>query len=902
MAQLAATCETCFTSSLTKSEKISDQCVKYEMKVSFTGKCKHDLSHFTVEVPSCATITNLSNSENWKQVIGTDPTTGITGFKIDDINGFGSGSLKSFTVSFTLCSTSATCTTQKCWEPVVAYKAGNCFESEKIKPICPSLKAHLEKKDATCFGSSTGSLTAIIDDGTAPFSYQWSNGSTSTALTNIGKGDYSVTIKDGTGTSVTLNGAITEPDQIIISGNTTNAQCGGKNTGMIDISVTGGKAPLSFIWSTGAVTEDLANLKAGTYSVAVTDSSGCQAKASFIISNETTLLVTSTMVQPACGNGNGSITLSVSGGTEPYTYLWNNGATTSSLTDIIAGSYKVTVTDASVCSVEYSVFLRENNTLKGTYTITPTSCLDDSSGSINLTITGGTQPYSYYWSNGETSEDLSNLAAGNYTVTVTDSAGCKITLRISIFKKTFLVSSQVEQPKCYGDTGSISLFPSGGIEPYQYTWASGQTTSSLTNLSAGTYTVTVTDSTGCSRVMVYTIVSPPELKATIASTTLSCTSFALDLSVSGGTAPYTYSWSTGATSQDISSAGSGSYSVTITDARGCSTTQSITTSDPAWACSINPSPSPVCGSSGNTLSTSITGATYLWTISSTDGSWSIQSGGDTNSISYTAGTISTSGTFSLSITKDGCTQVCTYTISGCTDAGSGSGNGSGDGGSGGTGGDNSEDCNDCFSSTIQQIGEEESCVAYKVTVSTDGNCRHELSHFVIAIPCGEITSYSSTSSWPLVLGKDPTTGLTGLKVDNVNGFGKEEDSFELTFTVCYPASCGDGWKTWNPVVAYKAGLCVGYDTLTMSSTAEASAEVYPNPFTTTVNFLVNTSVEEEVTISIYDQYGCKVLEKSASDGDHVLTMDTPTLKTGIYYYVLRSGSLIRRGKLLKTTD
>jgi len=130
---------------------------------------------------------------------------------------------------------------------------------------------------------------------------------------------------------------------------------------------------------------------------------------------------------------------------------------------------------------------------------------------------------------------------------------------------------------------------------------------------------------------------------------------------------------------------------------------------------------------------------------------------------YTAGNQNTSATFTLAITKNGCSQTCSYTASTCTS----------------TGGNNNESCNDCFKSSISKISGNESCVSYEVNITTDGNCKYDLSHFVIAIPCGELSDYSDSGHWPLVVGKDPTTGLVGLKVDNVSDFGKAIGSFVL---------------------------------------------------------------------------------------------------------------------------
>src|SRR6185295_6111983 len=168
-AQLAVQCETCFTSSITKAVKSGDHCTDYTIEVSYIGRCEHALSHFTVSVPTCSTVTHLSNSEGWAQVMGTDPTTGVTGFKIDNTSNFcESYPKKKFTVTFTLCNGSS-CNETKCCKPTVAYKAGNCFELDTLSAPCVNLAAHLEKTDASCFNAQDGQLTVVVDDGQSPF-------------------------------------------------------------------------------------------------------------------------------------------------------------------------------------------------------------------------------------------------------------------------------------------------------------------------------------------------------------------------------------------------------------------------------------------------------------------------------------------------------------------------------------------------------------------------------------------------------------------------------------------------------------------------------------------------------------------------------------------------------------
>ncbi len=465
-------------------------------------------------------------------------------------------------------------------------------------------------------------------------------------------------------------------------------------------------------------------------------------------------------------------------------------------------------------------------------------------------------------------------------------------MRISVFKKSFQISYQLTQPKCFGEaSGAISVTPTGGVSPYQFAWSNGGSTSTIDHLIPGTYSVTVTDSTGCSRLSVYNIVSPTELKASALVSPTSCTQYAIDLSVTGGTLPYQYLWSTGAVEQDIQGVTSGAYSVAITDAKGCAATQPVLIeSITPWSCVVQPpAVAPVCHSLNNLLTASVTNAnSYEWQATSSDGSWVIQDGALTDSLRFTAGNENTSATFTLTVTKNGCTQSCTYTASACTGTGGG--------------GSNDESCGDCFTSTIAQTSGDAGCATYTVNISTDGNCRYDLSHFVIAIPCGEISGYSDTAGCPLVVGKDPTTGLTGLKVDNVNNFGKERDSFTLTFTVCGSGDCVKLLENWNPVVAYKAGQCIAYDTLSLQH--GLSTYVYPNPFQGSVNFEVTSDRDDDVTIEICDPFGRKVTENIGTPvvkGEKkTITVQCDALKESLYVYRIRSRDKTTTGKLLKT--
>jgi hypothetical protein len=227
------------------------------------------------------------------------------------------------------------------------------------------------------------------------------------------------------------------------------------------------------------------------------------------------------------------------GGTAPYTYLWSNGATTEDLAGITAGTYTVTITDANGCTTTASVTITEPTaTLGATTTQTDVLCFGNSTGAIDLTINGGTAPYAYLWSNGATSEDLTNIAAGTYDVTITDGNGCTITSSVTITEPTATLAATTTQTDvlCFGNsTGAIDLTITGGTAPYAYLWSNGATSEDLAGITAGTYTVTITDANGCSTTASVTITEPTAtLGATTTQTDVLCfgnSTGAVDLSV-----------------------------------------------------------------------------------------------------------------------------------------------------------------------------------------------------------------------------------------------------------------------------------------------------------------------------------------------------------------------------------
>lgn len=442
--------------------------------------------------------------------------------------------------------------------------------------------------NVTCNGNHDGSIDLSVAGGTGPFTYSWSNGSTSQDLSGLGPGTYSVTVTDASACTATTMVTITEPAVLTASAVATNVDCNGNASGSIDLSVSGGTGPFTYSWSNGAATEDLTGLTPGTYSVTVTDANGCVVSTSATITQPTALTVSTTSVNILCnGFATGSIDLTVSGGTTAYSYLWSNGATTQDLNNLVAGTYSVTVTDANLCTATASVTITQPPALLLSTSQVDITCKGETDGSIDLSVSGGTGAYSYSWSSGETTQDLSALPAGTYTVTVTDANGCTANSTITITEPPTLMTATYTQTNVSCNGGSdavIDVTVADGTAPISYAWSNGATTEDLTNVPAGTYSVVITDALGCITIKDMVVTEPSLLTASATKVNVDCngnSSGSIDLSVAGGVAPYTYSWSNGASTQDLTNIGGGTYSVIVTDANGCTVNISSTVTEPA---------------------------------------------------------------------------------------------------------------------------------------------------------------------------------------------------------------------------------------------------------------------------------------------------------------------------------
>lgn len=439
------------------------------------------------------------------------------------------------------------------------------------------LDVSLTKEDNRCFGTAGGHLKVSAMEGILPLTYQWSHDSTlnQPELSNIVAGTYSVTVEDAAGCRVVSWLEISEPD-ILITELTTIAQPG-SNTVTITAVTSGGTAPYKYHWSNGSTDKIQEGQLHGDYSVTTTDAQGCE-HITWVSIDETdcSLEIDLRPTDVSCsGFADGSIEAKVNGGNEPYTFVWNhdpdiNGPVISGLS---AGAYALTVTGAGGCLAEQSAVINAPSILR----IDAGIHHPDPKGSISTMVTGGTAPYQWTWSNGETGPDLSFLDTGTYTLTVTDSRGCQQMESFQLMQIDCDLQAMVETQSvsCEGDEdGSAQISVISGKAPFNAIWEHDTSLHLLAaeGLSAGHYQVTVVDADGCQLELPFEITSPEELRIAFDAkdeTRPGAKDGIIAITPIGGTSPYFYYWNSG---HNVDSAGNlkpGTYIITLEDSHGC---------------------------------------------------------------------------------------------------------------------------------------------------------------------------------------------------------------------------------------------------------------------------------------------------------------------------------------------
>ncbi len=417
-------------------------------------------------------------------------------------------------------------------------------DNEQSREVAVTIPAKLTVSVASttniyCYEDSTGAVNVTPAGGATPYTYSWSNGTTTESLSGVAADTYSVTVTDANGCEATASATLIQPSlALAISDFTTSdVYCYGESSGKAKVNVTGGTSDYNYAWNgpndyTGS-TQEISKIAAGIYTVTVTDANGCTVTGEVTLTEPSSAVSISSLARSdilCYGETNGTATVTATGGTPYYSYIWSHGsATTSSISNLSKGTYYVTVTDANGCKAEGDVTIAEPEEIVISTTIVGVTCAGSSNGLVTTNVVGGTAPYTYLWSDGtneNSMSDLSNLDGGTYDLTVTDNNGCKATESITIDEPSVLSATLILQKEsCDGGDGKITVMATGGTQldlggatPYYlYTWYkenSGGIYDELTiyansieavNLSSGVYKVVIKDANQCTLELIDTL-------------------------------------------------------------------------------------------------------------------------------------------------------------------------------------------------------------------------------------------------------------------------------------------------------------------------------------------------------------------------------------------------------------
>lgn len=523
----------------------------------------------------------------------------------------------------------------------------------------------------TCFESNNGKVWSEVSGGVYPYSFVWSYDgaqiSTDSIVASLDKaGSYYVEVTDKLGCKGNSMYEITQPTEITASTDIYNVLCNGVADGKVAVTPHGGVEAYTYAWYNVAdmstiisTLSEATNLEPGAYRANVTDANGCSLQTEVLtVTQPETLTISYTKDDVAIyGEATGQIAVTPAGGTPAYTYLWTSGPSITDankhddvIVNLLAGDYFVEVTDANGCIASEHIVITEPTVLEVTETTKNVVCNGTATGSIVLSVSGGAGDYTFAWTSDKgyssTTKDILNLVADKYTVEVTDANGASVTRTFEITEPDALTAlldpaASVLSVKCFGDkSGAIKMLYSGGTTPYTAVWNGPDAPvvptdiSYIDNIGAGTYSLTLTDASGCVNNTFSTTITGPAAALNIEGvvTDTKCAEDkdgAIALTVTGGTTPYTYNW-TGdeglvpeAQDQTTLVAG-GVYRVEVTDANGCTESKVFTLAERTeMAISLTSQNEPCFGDSKGVIAAAVTGGTgaYVPEWVNSDGSW-----------------------------------------------------------------------------------------------------------------------------------------------------------------------------------------------------------------------------------------------------------------------------------------
>ncbi|MBI2967712.1 MAG: gliding motility-associated C-terminal domain-containing protein [Bacteroidetes bacterium] len=459
----------------------------------------------------------------------------------------------------------------------VTDNSGCIVNSSVNVPASPAVTVSVTP--ATC-ADSNGTATANPSGGTLPYTFLWNtlpSQNTQTA-TGLIAGNYSITVTDSSGCTASATATVTGGPTLTV---TANASTCGNSDGNATANPVGGLTPYTYLWSNSQSTQIITGLIAGSYFVTVTDGNGCTKTGTATVGSTGGPAVAVTFTNTTCNGGSdGTANASANGGTLPYTFTWSNSQTDSTATGLSAGAFTVTITDAGGCSATSSTTITQPPLISLTIIPVNASC-GGNNGSATATASGGVGSFSYLWSDSQTGSTATGLSAGTYTVTVTDASGCTDTTSATITGPPDLILTVTgTNAICGGTPGQAIATVTGGTPGYFYNWSNGSTLSALTDITGGTYSVTVTDSLNCSKnsSITITVSSTVTVDAGDDTTIFAGGQGTLSAEVTGATSPLTFIWQPGnidGQNITVQPATDEIYSVMVTDVNGCTGSDTV---------------------------------------------------------------------------------------------------------------------------------------------------------------------------------------------------------------------------------------------------------------------------------------------------------------------------------------
>ncbi len=530
---------------------------------------------------------------------------------------------------------------------VTVASANGCVQTFTVNiASTSSVTASIISSDINCNGGSNGSATVTVVNGVAPITYTWSpSGGNNATASNLSLGNYSVTITDANNCIATATTTINQPATLSVSITSTNISCNGGNNGSATVTATGGTNPYTYTWSPSGGNNNIAsNLNSGTYTINISDANQCTKDTQVVITQPPVLTLSLTSTAETCGQKNGTATANASGGTGTLNYTWTpTGGNTNTASNLSAGLYSVTVTDALFCSITDTITVQGFLSPVLNVSSTSVSCNGGNTGAATSTITsGGTPLYTYTWSpTGGNNSSATNLTVGNYTLIVTDAKGCKDTAYTIITQPTPITSTTTSSPATCGNSNGIAnCFVIGGFAPYSYTWSpSGGNNPLASGLAPGGYTLNINDANMCTYSTSINVGNKSAPIISVTSNSVACFgaitgSATVAINAGTGTAPFTYTWSpSGGNNSTASNLSAGVYSITVSDSASCTATATLTINQPATALSTTITSTPAtCNQSNGTASVTANGGTAAYTYT-----WNPSGGNNSSATNLTAG-------------------------------------------------------------------------------------------------------------------------------------------------------------------------------------------------------------------------------------------------------------------------